>query len=67
VEAVPLIAQPLQEVALRVSRIEARQPHHAATRTRLDVLAYVLPDGVVRYEPPLEPPGEPDTGTVTTS
>jgi hypothetical protein len=32
---------------------------------RFDVVAYVLPDGVIRYEPPLERLHEPDRGAVT--
>jgi hypothetical protein len=31
---------------------------------RFDVLAYVLPDGVIHYEPPLERLHAPDIGTV---
>lgn len=31
---------------------------------RFDVVAYVLPDGVIRYEPPLERLHEPDPGAV---
>jgi hypothetical protein len=34
---------------------------------RFDVLAYVMPDGKIRYEPPLEHLRAPDTGTATTS
>jgi hypothetical protein len=33
---------------------------------RFDVLADVLPDGVIRYEPPLERLHAPDTGTMGT-
>ena len=32
---------------------------------RFDVVAYVLPDGVIRYELPLERLHEPDPGAVT--
>jgi hypothetical protein len=31
---------------------------------RVDVVAYLLPDGVIRYEPPLERLHEPDPGAV---
>jgi hypothetical protein len=34
---------------------------------RFDVVAYVMPDGKIRYEPPLDDLREPDTGTATTS
>jgi hypothetical protein len=61
-------------VMVRTARYSVRpyprgrpEPRLPPDPERFDVLAYVLPDGVIRYEPPLEPPGEPGTGTVTTS
>jgi hypothetical protein len=59
----------------RCSRVAVRTVYSISPRGRIfprwppnperfDVVAYVLPDGVIRDEPPLERLHEPDPGTV---